>query len=573
MRAMRVLTPNVRLTRRDDGFILDSLTPLPPPARCVGEWLIRWAKQTPSETFLAERDERGAWRRLTYAEALTRTESLASLLLEKGATPDRPVMLLNDNGIDHALVSLAAMHIGVPIAPVSPAYSLMSKSFGRLKYIANLIHPRFVFTGDPQPFAAALSAIGDAELLDASTTHPRSHKLDAAFNAVTPNTGAKVLFTSGSTGEPKGVVTTQRMLTSNQESLAAIWPFLSERAPVVVDWLPWSHTFGANHNFFLVLRSGGSLYIDRGRPAPGAIDTTVKNMAEVRPTLWFNVPRGFDQALTVLEKDDAAAKQVFSRLELLFYAAAALAPSTRERLEKLAKRHGNEDLFFTSSWGSTETAPLSTSAHFPTRTTGILGVPVPGVSLKLERNQDKLELKVKGPNVTPGYWQRGGGVTPAPLDAEGYLPTGDAGRLADEAHPEQGVVFVGRLSENFKVSSGTWVNVAAVRLAVVEACAPFVLDAVIAGDNRDQLGALLFPSPAAQNVSPEELTARLEKHNQAHPGGSERIGAALLMTQPLSLDAGETTDKGYTNQRRVLQTRAAEADRLFTTDPAVLRPR
>jgi feruloyl-CoA synthase len=552
----------------------------------VGDWLVRWARERPDVTFLAERDASGAWARTSYAKALAAVEGIASALLELGARPNRPVMILSDNGVDAALVALAAMHAGLPVSPVSSAYSLVSTSFARLREVATQLGPGVVFVDDPARYAHAISALelrgvpvlasaeGGTHRVRELAANPRSGALERAFIALKPETIAKVLFTSGSTGRPKGVVNTQRMLTSNQESLAACWPFLATQPPVVVDWLPWSHTFGGNHNFFLVLRNGGTLFIDRGRPAPGLIETTVHNLADVSPTLWFNVPRGFDQAVAMLEEDPVKAAAVFAKLALVFYAAAALSPSTRARLEKVAAAAGRSDVFFTSAWGSTETSPLSTSAHFHTRTTGILGVPVPGVQIALVPVQDRLEIRVRGPNVTPGYWKRGGTIAPVALDEDGFLPTGDAGRLADEARPEEGVVFVGRLSENFKLSSGTWVNVAHVRLGLVDACAPLVLDAVIAGHDRPEVGALLFLSPAAKRLAPDDVRERiwtaLTHYNNAHHANSERVVRIVLLEQPPSLDEGETTDKGYTNQRRVLEHRAAEVERLFTDPHAVV---
>ena len=581
---LELLSPSIACTEVRDGLVLESRTPLPASVTRVGDWLVHWADVRPDVAFLAERDAGGAWRELSYREARDAVVGIGSGLLELGAVPSAPVMVLSDNGIDAALLTLACAHIGVPVSPVSPAYSLQSTHFGRLQALVDMLAPGMVFADDADRYANAIAALARPDLvvlsssgtagshaLASMTNRAPSAALAAAHAQVGPSTIAKVLFTSGSTGTPKGVVNTQRMLTSNQESLAACWPFLASTPPIVVDWLPWSHTFGGNHNFFLVLKNGGTLFLDRGRPAPGLVETTLANLADVSPTIWFNVPRGFDQAVAVLERDPALARRVFARLDVVFYAAAALNPSTRARLERVAER-AEREVFFTSAWGSTETAPLSTSAHFPTAVAGVLGVPVPGVRLKLARVADDFELRVAGPNVTPGYWRAGGTVEPAPLDDDGFLPTGDAARLVDAADPSQGVAFVGRISENFKLSSGTWVNVASVRLGIVDACAPWLLDVVICGHDRDGLGALLFPSPAAgQHPIGElrdELAAALARYNGAHPGTSTRIERAIVMSAPLSFDDGETTDKGYTNQRAVLVRRRADIERLFAAELA-----
>ncbi|HEY4243528.1 MAG TPA: AMP-binding protein [Kofleriaceae bacterium] len=561
-----LLPAHVRVSETTDGIVLESPTPLPAPAVSTSAWLERWARERPDATFLAERDAAGGWARTTYAEAFARVEGIAAMLHDRGGHRDRPVLILSENSVATALLILGAMHAGIPASPVSPAYSLQSQSHERLRAVAEQLVPGFVYADDGR-YGHAFEAVRTTTL-DVMPLGPADlASLDGAGGAdLTPDTIAKVLFTSGSTGRPKGVVNTQRMLTANQESLAACWPFLAERPPVVVDWLPWSHTFGGNHNFHLVLRNGGALYIDRGRPAPGLVEITLANLADVQPTLWFNVPRGFDQAVPLLEADPELAARAFANLDLIFYAAAALGPVTRQRLEAVAAKAGR-DIFFTSAWGSTETSPLATSAHFATATTGILGLPVPGVQLKLAPAQDRLELRVKGPNVTPGTWLPGGAIEPVQLDADGFLPTGDAGRLADPAHPEQGVVFAGRLGENFKLASGTWVAVAGVRIGLVEACGAIVQDAVIAGHDRAELGALLVLSAAGAALAEAEreaqLAAALDAYNAAHSGNSERCCYALALTDPLSLDEGETTDKGYTNQRRVLERRAAEVARLF----------
>jgi feruloyl-CoA synthase len=554
--------------------------------RCVSDLLGRRVELHPDRVFFAEREGSG-WRTITYGRAFAAMERIGAALLERGASRSRPVMILSENGIDHALIALGAMHVGVPAAPVSSAYALQSTDHARLRSVASILGPAAIFASSPERFARALDAIestgqNGAFLVSSGSTERGATpiaalegavvgpKARAAAAAVGPDTVAKILFTSGSTGEPSGIVNTQRMLTSNQEMIGAVWPFLEETPPVTLDWLPWSHTFGGNHNFFMILRNGGTLYIDDGRAAPKLVDRTAENLRFVEPTVYFNVPRGFELLLPHLETNDDVRRAFFARLDVCFYAAAALPASTWQRLEKAAAREGRE-VFFTTAWGSTETAPLSTSAHFPTRTPAVIGVPAPGVEVKLAPIDDKLEIRVRGPHVTPGIWRAGGEIVPARLDADGFLPTGDAVSLADAARPEAGLVFDGRIGENFKLSTGTWVSTGRVRVALVSALAPDVQDAVITGHDRAELGALLFcatqPDDTARLALRRRVEDKLAAYNAAHTASSETICRALLVFDPPSLDAGETTDKGYINQRRVLARRAALVDAMHAPLP------
>jgi feruloyl-CoA synthase len=373
---------------------------------------------------------------------------------------------------------------------------------------------------------------------------------------------AKVLFTSGSTGEPKGVINTQRMICSNQQAIVTAWPFLRDRPPVVLDWLPWSHTFGANHNFFMALFHGGALYVDDGRPTPELVTRTCDNLREISPTLYFNVPRGFDVLLPRLEADPALRDAFFRDLDVVFYAAASLPNPLWERLEALSIASRGERVHMLSAWGSTETSPLATTVHFHIPRAGVIGLPAPGTTIKLAPAGDRLELCVKGPNVTPGYWRRPD-LAASSFDDEGFLRMGDAGKLADDADPAKGIVFDGRLGEDFKLSSGTWVHVGALRVELVARLAPLVMDAVVTGLDRDEIGLLLFAGATPPPDVLPRLREHLRAHNLEHPHGSQRIGRALWMTEPPGIDAGEVTDKGYINQAAVLRRRAALVERLY----------
>jgi feruloyl-CoA synthase len=549
--------------RRDGSIVLRSPQKLGFYARCVTEWLVKWSDQAPDRTFLAERSG-DRWKKLTYRETYGAVRRIGQALLDRNLNAERPVAILSDNGIDHALLALGAMHVGVPVAPVSPAYSLMSKDFGKLKTIFELVKPGLVFDADPQKFAPALAAVGAksvsvAELLE---TNPGSTQ-EREFAKVKPDTVAKILFTSGSTGIPKGVVNTHRMLCANQQMLAQAWPFVEERAPVVVDWLPWNHTFGGNHNFNLVLRNGGTMYVDGGKPAPGLVETTVRNLKEVAPTMYFNVPRGYDLLLPFLEKDAELRRNFFRDLDVLFYAAAALPQNLWDRLIRLSKDEENTKLAMLSAWGSTETSPLATSVHFPMERAGVIGLPVAGCELKLVPAAGKLEVRVRGQNVTPGYHKRAD-LTQAAFDEEGFYRIGDAVRFADPSDPAKGIVFDGRVAEDFKLSTGTWVHVGALRIALISAGDPLIQDAVICGHDRSEVGALVFLSPAAKDLAPQEIRARLSNALKKMQGtSSTRPARLLVMTEPPSIDANEITDKGYMNQRAVLERRAALVEKLY----------
>jgi feruloyl-CoA synthase len=566
-RNLRFAPPKVEVEKRADGsMLLRSPQKLGPYARCVTEWLVQWSDRAPDRVFLSERSPSGSWRKLTYRETYGAVRRIAQALLDRGLGPERPVAILSDNGVDHALLALGAMHVGIPVAPVSPAYSLMSKDFGKLKYIFDLVRPGLVYTADPQKFAPALAAVGAtstpvAELLE---TNPGSTQ-EREFSKVRPETVAKILFTSGSTGIPKGVINTHRMLCANQQMLAQAWPFVEDRAPVVVDWLPWNHTFGGNHDFNLVLRNGGTMYIDGGKPVPGLVDATARNLREVAPNLYFNVPRGYDLLLPFLEKDAELRRNFFCDLDVLFYAAAPLPQSLWDRLVRLARAENKPKLAMLSAWGSTETAPLATSVHFPMPRAGVIGLPVAECELKLVPSAGKLEVRVRGPNVTPGYYKRDD-ITRAAFDEEGFYRIGDAVKFAEPDDPAKGIVFDGRVAEDFKLSTGTWVHVGAVRVKLIAAADPLIQDAVITGHGRTEIGALVFLSAGTKDMSPDAIRSRLSAvlAQLAQEGGSSMVPRRLLlMTEPPSIDANEITDKGYMNQRAVLERRAALVEKLY----------
>jgi feruloyl-CoA synthase len=585
-----------RVMREDlghGGFVLRSAEALQPFARCIGDWLEHWAGTTPDALFLAERDGGTGWRQLSYAQARDQVGRIAQSLLDLDLPAGKPVVVLSDNAVDHALLALAAMHVGRPSCTVSSAYCRLTKDYAKVHAILDALDPALVYAAEPSVYgppitswaargsrpivfsrgAAELPGALDFAQLAATTETP---VVMQAFAAITPNTHAKYLLTSGSTGTPKVVINTHRMLCANQQQMAQVWPFLNRHPLRLLDWLPWSHTFGANHNFNMVLAHGGSLHVDDGRPMPGLVEKTVANLREVRPNFYFNVPRGFDMLLPFLEADEGFARSFFEPLEGLFYAGAALPQSLWQRIEAVAGRVRERPIWFTSSWGATETAPAVTSVHWAIDRAGCIGAPLPGVELKFTPSGDKLELRVRGPNVFPGY-RDAPELTAKAFDEDGYYLIGDAGKLVDANDPSQGVAFDGRVAEDFKLMSGTWVSVGILRVRAVAALSPLAADVVVTGHDREEVGLLVFPSPTAKAM---DATERADKVRaalltlRADGGGSSQAPArALLLTEPPNADAGEITDKGYVNQRAVLARRAEQVLALYSDrlSPEVIR--
>ncbi len=593
--------PHVAVERRADGaMIVTSPEPLLPYPRSMTDWLDHWALAAPDRVFLAERVE-GAWRKVTYADARDLARRIAQALIDRGLDAERPVAILSGNSVDHALIGLGAMIAGVPYAPVSQPYSLVAKDYGKLKAILDVLTPGLVYVSDGARFSLALAAGMPKTVevvagvnpptgwpstpFEALIAKPAGPEVDAAHAKVGPDTVAKLLFTSGSTGSPKGVVNTQKMMTSNQAMLKGVNPSYHHVAPVLIDWLPWSHTFGGNNNFNLVLSAGGSYYIDEGRPLPNAIEATVRNIKDVSPTVYYNVPKGFEMLLPYVEQDSHLRESLFAHLQAFVYAGAALAPHVRELFERLGQETVGHVVPILTSLGSTETGPSALSVTEKACAPGVVGIPNHGVELKLIPNGDKLEARLKSPSITPGYWRRPD-LTKDAFDEEGYYKLGDALKFYDETDPELGFVFDGRVAEDFKLATGTWVSVGPLRIRFIAHCAPYVTDLVVAGHDRDDAAALVVPyvpacrelaglgdavSDADVLVHPkvrETFSALLAAFNKKAGGSSGRLARIILMDDPPSLDTGELTDKGSINQRAVLALRADTIEELYAATPS-----
>lgn len=603
------LSRDVKVERRGDGtVVLQSNHPLKPYAKHIPALLAKWAAEVPDRLWLAQR--RGPdrdWLKLTYAEAKKQVDAVTQALLDRGFGPDRPVMILSSNSIEFALLTLAAMQARAPVAPVSPAYSVMSQDHAKLKYVFDLIKPGLVFVQNGEIYARALASL-DLEgvlLVYVDKAPPKMQSLqwselvaakvtEAVANSVAmiePRTVGKFLFTSGSTGMPKAVINTQEMMCANiaMMSMARIRK-PTDPAPVMLDWLPWNHTMGGNATFQGNLNEGGTTWIDDGKPLPGLFDETLRNLRDISPTYFANVPAGYAMLATALEKDDTLAKSFFRNLNSLAYGGATLPDDLYERMETLAVKHTGYRLPFVTGWGSTETAPTATTVHWASERVGLIGLPYPGVRLKMvpTGEEGRYELRLKSVIVTPGYYKQPE-LTAQMFDEEGFYKIGDAGRFVDPDDPSWGLVFDGRVVEDFKLTSGTFVLVGTLRTTAIAAATPVLQDAVICGQDREHVGLLGFPNIAAcrrlardsdANLATADLLAHsdvvatlrdgLAKMNAAATGSSMRIKRALLMAEPPQVDGHEITDKGYINQRATLERRKALVDRLYAGGEGVI---
>lgn len=563
--------------------------------------LEHWAKEAPDRTFIAKRDKAngGQWRKVSYAETRATVRGLAQAMIDRGLSAERPLVILSGNDIEHAMLGLAALYAGIPYAPISPAYSLISSDYAKLRHIINLLTPGMVFAADGTAFGKAIEAVVPPEtevvftanqfpnrastLLSELAATAETPAVDVAHDAVGPDTIAKLLFTSGSTGLPKGVINTQRMLTSNQVMLNATLAFLKDEPPVIIDWLPWNHTFGGNHNVGLILFNGGTLYIDDGKPVPGGIEETVRNLREISPSVYFNVPKGWESLIPYFRDEPALRAKFFARLQLNFFAGAGLAKPVWDALDEIAVAETGKKIVMLTGLGATESAPFALSCSPATTASGHVGVPVPGQELKLVPNQGKLEARLKGPNVTPGYW-RDEVNTKKAFDEEGYYCLGDALKFIDRDKPDLGFLFDGRVTEDFKLATGTWVSVGPLKGSFLNHFAPYAKEAVIGGINRDDIAALVFPDVTAcrhlvPDLGPEvddatvladprvakEFAFLLTAMSREATGSSTRIARIMIQDILPAIDAGEITDKGSINQRAVLEHRADLVEELYTT--------
>ena len=594
-RAMRYGITSVQVQTRDNGvqYVLADV-PLGDYPRRMTDKLLHWARVTPERTYVARRKRlsdgsTGDWEHLTYAQALTAARRIGQALLDRGLSVDKPVLILSENSLEHAMMALACMMVGVAHCPVSPAYSTVSKDYDKLQHIIRTLTPGMVMAVDADRYGAAMKAcvpeeveivLGNGQIEGRTHTRfadllqtPDTPAVDAAMQATGPDTVVKFLFTSGSTNMPKGVVNTHGMWCANQQQMLQSMPVLAEAPPVLVDWLPWNHTFGGNHNVGLTLYHGGSIYIDDGKPVPALMHETLRNLREVAPTIYFNVPTGLEAIANAMHTDDVLRRNLLSKVRMFFYSGAALAQPIWDSLHASQEREVGERIVMGTGLGMTETGPFGIFVPRPEVESGDLGLPGAGLQLKLVPVGDKVEVRYKGPNVTPGYW-RAPEANAESFDEEGFLKSGDAVVWRDPAQPNLGLRFNGRIAEDFKLATGTFVSVGPLRGRIIASGAPYVQDAVITGLNMKEVGAMLFTTLRVRELCDLPASATLSEVLQ-HPkvmayfqqllntlaaqatGSANRVARMLLLSEPPSIDKGEVTDKGSINQRAVLKHRDA----------------
>ena len=608
VRRVRMRTSGATLHAREGGVSLikpdEALRSYP---KVLTDRIAHWAHVSPERICIAKRGADQQWRTLTYRQVFDSVRRLGQALLDRGLSAERPVAILSENDLEHFLLTYAGQHVGIPVAPLSPAYSLVSKDFGKLRHCMDILTPGLVFVSHGGHYGRAIEAVVSKDVEVAAmaalparrnatlfselhATEP-TRDVESAHEKIDPDAPAKFLFTSGSTAMPKAVTNTHRMICSNQQMIAQVFGFLEDDPPVIVDWLPWNHTFGGNHDVGIALYNGGTFYIDDGKPGPGGIEKTVRNLREISTNVYFNVPKGYEDLLPFLRADSELRESFFQRLGLMFYAGAGLSQPVWDAYRELAAATCGERVVMATGLGSTETSPMSIQTSWETDRAGTIGLPVPGVELKLVPQGAKLEARVRGPNITPGYWRQPQ-LTAKVFDDEGFYRFGDAVRFVDPGDINKGLLFDGRLNEDFKLANGTWVSVGPLRAKFLGHFAPLVRDVVVAGLDRDFIAVLIFPdfdacaglcidraagTGAAGILKNDAVRAEFQSRLQAlaaeSTGSSNRIVRAILCEEPASLDAGEITDKGSFNQRNVLERRAALVEQMYLAEPprSVLR--
>jgi feruloyl-CoA synthase len=600
--ALREGNEGVRYLRADQS--------LEPYAERITDRLLHWAQTVPERSLMARRSRNpdgstGDWQHVTYGQALASARAIGQALLDRGLSVERPLVILSENGLEHAALALGCLYAGIPYCPASPAYSVVSQDYDKLRHILQTLTPGMVFATDAARYGKAIQTAvpagvevvlheGSLEgrktttLAELLATVP-TPAVDAAMQATGPDTITKFLFTSGSTKMPKAVVNTHRMWCANQQQMRQSMPVLTEEPPVLIDWLPWNHTFGGNHNVGLTIYNGGTLYIDDGKPTPALMAETLRNLREIAPTLYFNVPTGFEAIANAMKTDEVLRRNLLSRVKMFFYSGAALAQPVWDALHETQEKEIGERVVMGTGLGMTESSPFAVFVTNPNVKAGYIGVPTPGMELKLVPVDGKTEVRYKGPNITAGYW-RAPEATAEAFDEEGFFRTGDAVLWIDDKDPHQGLKFDGRIAEDFKLATGTFVSVGPLRAKIIAAGAPYVQDAVITGINLKEVGALIFPTPAVRRLAGLADDAPLQQVLESAPvqahfqkvvdqlaaastGSANRVARMHLMALPPSIDKGEVTDKGSINQRAVLHHRAAIADAMHGgTLPFTIQP-